>query len=105
MFDGFTETETGIDDDALTRNPGGDTGLDPLMQEIAHLASHIDVNRIALHAARLALHVHEAHRHLQCGGGLQGTRCAQRAHVVDEAGTGRDGGPHYFRLGGVNGDR
>ena len=105
VFDGLAETETGVDDQALTRNAGRDTGLDPLMQEIAHLAGHIGVDRMVLHAARLALHVHETHRNLQRGRGFDRTRLAQRAHVVDEAGTGRDRGTHHFRLGGVDGDR
>ena len=85
--------------------PAADTGLDPLLQEITHLAGHIGVDRMVLHAARLALHVHETHRYLQRRRGFDRARFAQRTHVIDESGAGRDRGTHDFRLGGIDGDR
>jgi hypothetical protein len=51
------------------------------------------------------LHVHQHDRHDERGGCIQRAFAAQRAHVVDETCTGRDGGAHDFGFRGVDRDR
>ena len=52
-------------------------GEDALGQEAVHVGDHVVVMRRVLHAARLALHVHQANRHAQFGGGIHRAFAAQ----------------------------
>ena len=70
-----------------------------------HLGDNVVVMGGILHVARLALHVHQAHRHAQFGRGAARAVAAQRVNVVDHARTCGHGGMHHLRLGGVDGNR
>ena len=70
-----------------------------------YLADHVVVMRLVLHAARLALHVHQAHRHAERGHRIQCTIAAQRIHIIDHASAGSDRGTHHLGSRGIDGDR
>ena len=84
----LAKTESRIHEEAV----GGDAGVaarrDTRGEKRAHLAHHVHVVRGKLHGARLALHVHQAHRAAADRGRRQCPRRAQRTHVVDEPGAG-----------------
>ena len=68
--------------------PAAAAGRHALGEERPHLADHVGVVRRALHGARLALHVHQAHARSRSPPPPQRPGRAQRAHVVDEPGAG-----------------
>ncbi len=70
---------------------------DAIEQEIAHLGEHIAILGCLLHGARLALHVHQAHRQPTRSHDLQRTGAPQRPHVVDHPGTERRDFAHHAR--------
>ena len=54
----LAETDAGIRHQRLRGNAGPPRGVEPLDQERADLGHHVVVVGIALHGARLTLHVH-----------------------------------------------
>ncbi len=58
--------------------------------------------RVLLHGARLALHVHQAHRGLTVRHCFERTRLAQRVDIVDHRRPGRNRAAHHFRFAGVD---
>ena len=73
MFEGLAEAESGVDNNALLVDAGHLAGEYALGEEAAHVGHDVVVTRIVLHRARLALHMHQAHRHLQRRGGVERT--------------------------------
>ncbi len=102
MFQRLAETETRVDCNPGQGNARGFGGSDPLGEKLGDLDDDISVARIVLHAARFALHVHQAYARLAGGGDLQGAGCAQRVDVVDHVGTGVHRNAHDFRLDGID---
>jgi hypothetical protein len=98
VFQGLAEAETRIHRDPVQRNARRLGGRDPLAEKFGDLGHDVDVVRIFLHAARIALHVHQADTRLACGDDLQRTRRAQGVDVVDHVGAGGQRGAHHFRL-------
>ncbi len=58
---GLAETEAGIDDDALAGDAARLGRGDALGEKRTDLRHYVAVARLALHRARLSLHVHKAH--------------------------------------------
>ena len=65
------------------------SGRDPLGEEVADLGHHVVVAGLALHRARLALHVHGDHRSAVAGRDLE-HRLAGAGDVVDQVGAGSE---------------
>ncbi|MNM89584.1 hypothetical protein D3C81_1018170 [compost metagenome] len=69
-----------------------------------HFGVDVRIAGIVLHGGRLATHVHQAYRQAAVGGGLQGARALQGAHVVDQAGTEARRFAHHRGGGGIHGN-
>jgi large subunit ribosomal protein L9 len=55
----LSESDAGIEDDPVPRNPGGLRRRDPLCKEAAHVLHDILVLGLLLHSGRRSLHVHQ----------------------------------------------
>ena len=80
------------------RDPGPGGPVGPLDQEPGHVVDHVVVAGLALHGPRVAHHVHGHPPDAQVGG----HRPQRRAHVVDEGGARRHGGPGRGPVAGVD---
>jgi hypothetical protein len=105
VFEGLAKTEARIDRDAAQGDARRFGRCNTLAEEPGDLGDDVVIVRFVLHAARIALHVHQANRSLACGDNLHGARCAQCVDVVDHVGAGGQYGAHDFRLDRVDRQR
>ncbi len=84
----LAEAEAGVDHQPLAADACCFAGRDAILQEMPHLFHHIGIAWRLLHALRLTLHVHQAHRRIGRGHCFQ---CAGRAQGHDVVHHGRAG--------------
>ncbi|MDT4852212.1 hypothetical protein FQZ97_864360 [compost metagenome] len=100
----FCKTEPRIEDDALGRDSHGEACLHAFGEKTRDLAKQVVITRILLHVARLAKHVHQAHREPAIGRRIQGAVAAQGAHIVDHPRPKARAFAHHRRGGGIQGN-
>lgn len=106
MFRSFTEPESGIDEDALPRDPMCLSSMRPLTKETDHLRHDITVRGVLLHGPRIALHVHENDRCAVSGDHLRHpARTTERANIVDEKRPSIESRASDFGFVGIDRDR
>ena len=87
VLDRLPEADAGVEADELLADPRRDREREPLLEERLHLGDDVVVDRVGLHRARLAAHVHQAEVGARVGDHPGELRvAAQRRHVVDELG-------------------
>ena len=101
----LAEAEPRVQHQVAFGNAGLEAGRDALAEKSQQIFNNVPVLRVLLHRSRLALHVHDAYRHVQCGGSGQRLRVAQAVDVVDHRRAGRDRGAHDFAFHRVDGNR
>ncbi|MNJ60362.1 hypothetical protein D3C77_560850 [compost metagenome] len=79
------KAEARIEDDPFGINTHRRTRCHPLLKIARHFGGDIFVMRIVLHVARLAAHMHQAHRQAGCRCRIQGAITTKRANIVDQA--------------------
>src|SRR5215210_6787721 len=89
----LAEPDTGVEDYVLLLHARRYSVPRSCGEEVAHLAHNVAVAGVALHSLRLAKHVHQDQRTARVGDerGHAGI-AAQRGDVVDDAGSGLEGG-------------
>jgi hypothetical protein len=103
VVDLLAEADPGVQPDALLGDPASDGMLEPLGEERLDVVDDVAVARIALHRARLAEHVHEAHVAARAGDRAGHCRvAAERRDVVDDRRAGLQRRRGHSGLGGVD---
>ena len=100
----LAKSKTGVQDYLLLQYSGLCARRHPVAQKAQHFFNHVTVLRLLLHAARIALHVHEADRHAKLGHRFQRAGSAERTDVVDHGSARGHSGTHHLRLAGVYGN-
>ena len=102
MGDRLAEADARVEADELLGHALGNRELEPLGQEPLDVRDDVVVDRIVLHRARLALHVHETEVTAGIGddAGEVGV-AAERGHVVDELDAELERSARDDGLGGV----
>ena len=103
MFQRFTETQARIKQDR--RHPCCQDFCRTPLQESTDLGHHIGVGGVALHGARLALHVHQSGGCSGIGTHLPHGRVAQGGHVVDQVCARPQRRIGHLRFHGVHADQ
>ena len=104
MLAGLGEAKSGIEGDALLGDPRRAGAFERFDQLALHLIEEIRVGRLRLHLFRRAAHVHETDR--RALDGFAHLRIAGEAgDVVDDLGSGVEGGPGDIALAGVDAER
>jgi 2-haloacid dehalogenase len=102
----LAETNARIDDEFGARDAGPDAGIHTRFEIIEDVELDIVVLGIVLHGAWIALRVHQDDGRAKFRSGFDRAIVeAQRRDIVDDVGSGRDGGTHDFGLAGVDGDQ